>query len=139
MMFRLTVLICLLGLVVSGYSQLPASDQRFVDELSVKLGLTADQSEAVLSLYHSVQHSVDSLDSEIRSIQLNEADELAEQLIPVLQQKKKDAREMREITLKSLLTADQRKKYEDEIRPVAKPTVLHFGIHDRMNCNICTR
>jgi len=125
---------------VTGQTQLPSTDERFLTELSARLELRAEQFDALQRLYLSAQLELDSIDNEIRHIQTHEDnEELAVMMIPVLQQRKKDAREQRELLLRSVLTDEQRKRYEEEIRPTAKPQVLHFGVHDRMNCNICNR
>lgn len=45
-------------------------------------------------------------------------------------------REQRDASLKWLLPQESWGNFADVLNP-EKPKVLHFGIHDRMNCNVC--
>ena len=71
-----------------------------------------------------------------RNAQLSEDDVLLR--LNAATQEKSDLRELRELDIKALLTPDQRKIYEEKIAP-SKPAVLHFGIHNRMDCKVCTQ
>jgi hypothetical protein len=120
--------------------QLPAADERFITELSQRLEFSPGQLGSVLAVYQNAQLTLDSLDRQLMKLQRSSDDETeAGRLTPILQQRRKDIRAMREIELRALLNPEQLRIYDTEIRPAAKPAVLHFGVHDRMNCNICTR
>jgi len=138
---RLVTLLTLLAAIVSFpiRAQLPGQDERFLLELTSKLSLSEDQALHILALYEGVQVRLDSLDTEIAKLQQYGEDEASiSRLVPILSQKKKDEREMRELKLKSLLAPSQLLVYEGQIKPT-KPAVLHFGIHDRMYCNVCVK
>jgi hypothetical protein len=132
----LIALTCSQGLL----AQLPLSDTHYIEVLGDKLSLTGDQKEKVLRLYLDSQQVIDSLDNQIalaRGADLTAL--LPGQSISDLHQKKKDVREIRDLGIVSILTEDQRNKYEQDVRP-ARPQVLHFGMtHDRMNCNVCNK
>jgi hypothetical protein len=120
-------------------AQLPAPDERFLGQIETKLNLDSAQMLAIRALYERVQERTDSLDAEIQHLLTEEEEEdRVTFIVPVLQQKKKDEKDLRELRLREILTASQRAMYDSEIKP-AKPVVLHFGIHDRMDCNVCNK
>jgi hypothetical protein len=120
-------------------AQLPAPDERFLGQIETKLQLDSAQILAIRGLYEQVQARVDSLDAEIQHLLTEEENEdRVTFIVPVLQQKKKDEKDLRELRLREILTASQRAIYDSEVKP-AKPVVLHFGIHDRMDCNVCNK
>lgn len=69
--------------------------------------------------------SCDSLETTI-SLRVNE-----------LYLKKKECRDMRDMTVRMIMTPDQQQIFDREIRP-SKPSVLHFGVkHERATCPVC--
>jgi hypothetical protein len=125
--------------VLFASAQLPAPDERFLGQLETRLQLDSSQALAIRGLYEHVQARVDSLDAAIQHLLTAEENEdHVTFMVPVLQQKKKDEKDLRELRLREMLTAGQRVIYDSEIKP-AKPVVLHFGIHDRMDCNVCNK
>jgi len=48
----------------------------------------------------------------------------------------KKLREERDLNVELALTPEQKEIYLTQIK-IAKPQVLHFGVHDRMNCPVC--
>jgi hypothetical protein len=134
--FCIVILICNLH---AASQQLSDRDARFVNQLQTELALDSIQRPQVDSLFWNshmelnvVSHEVDSLErSTISEEELNLR-------IAVLNQKKKDIREYRELDLLDILTLEQQTLYTEKIKP-AKPQVLHFGIHDRAKCNVCIK
>jgi len=124
---------------VVAHGQLPETEERYLSELTAKLVLTPEQTGPVRALFEDTQRIVDSLDFEIDRL---EREALSEQevafRVPILRQKKKDERELRDLRLREMLNTDQKRIYDNEIKP-EKPVVLHFGVHERMNCNVCNR
>ena len=117
--------------------ELSARDTRFFEQLTTELALDSVQQIAVSTLFWNshlemnvVTHEVDSLE------RADISEETLNLKIAVLNQKKKDVREYRELYLMDILTKEQQAIYSEEIKPT-KPQVLHFGIHDRAMCNVC--
>jgi len=48
----------------------------------------------------------------------------------------KDIREERDLEIQSLLNPEQLAIYNEKVKP-QKPQVLHFGMHNRADCNVC--
>lgn len=48
----------------------------------------------------------------------------------------REAKDKRDAALRTLLPMQTWSTFDRLLKP-AKPAVLHFGIHDRMNCNVC--
>lgn len=135
----LRLLVPLLCCTVPLSAQLPEADRAFLRAMREKLGLDALQDSMIVHLYRETQTGMDSLDRCISALELTSADE--EQVtreVPVLRRKKQDLREWRELQIRQLLLPAQRNIYDTELRP-EKPAVLHFGVHDRMNCVICNK
>ncbi|MCC6599093.1 MAG: hypothetical protein IT223_00290 [Crocinitomicaceae bacterium] len=119
-------------------AQLQSNDQRTLDYIRIECKLSDLQYFRVDSLYNEKQRSIAAYQAEVNNLQKNSTDEkmLATQ-VAVIQQKKKDVYDMRELELRLLLTEEQRKVYDEKVKP-AKPAVLHFGVaHDRASCNVC--
>jgi len=136
--FKLFIASALCSVLVAS-AQLPAPDERLLGQLEKRLQLESSQMLAIRGLYERVQTRVDSLDAEIQHLLTTEENEdHVTFMVPVLQQRKKDEKDLRELRMREILTAGQRVIYDAEIKPV-KPLVLHFGIHDRMDCNVCNK
>lgn len=123
-----------------GFAQeLAAVDQRKLDAIEKTLELSDDQSkkiEALFTKYGALLSEVD------KQISITQKSDLPEDQIPsrisAYNQEKKDLRDLRELEIKSILNPLQRETYETKIQP-EKPQVLHFGLHDRANCNVCVK
>ncbi len=132
-------LIIVFNNAIQAQSSLSEKDQRFLSKLSSELKLEEMQVKEITSLYQVAQIELDSLQKEIKHIEKTEDDEKMVNLkVNVLNQKKKDVKEFRELELKLLLSPDQIVAYERDIKP-QKPKVLHFGIHDRAKCQVCIK
>jgi uncharacterized protein YjaZ len=116
---------------------LPEQDKKFLEKLKTQLVLTDEQYKSIQSVYEKNQVALNTCDEKIKEYEktLTNEDEL-QLKVKVLNQQKKDIRDMRELDVRLLLTAEQLKIYDEQIKP-NKPTVLHFGIHDRANCSVC--
>lgn len=119
-------------------AQLSPQDAAQLTAIKKELTLTAIQSSQADSLFNTTASELKKYDSEItKVVRSGLPKEETDLKVAVLNQKKKDAREMRDIELSLLLTPDQKKVYDEKIRP-AQPAVLHFGMnHDRTSCPVC--
>ena len=120
--------------------QLSPADQRKRSAISENIELHPVQSTLLDSLFTSygrTLHSVDLRIDEIESDTSMTEDQVLLR-INILNQEKKDIREMRELDIKSILRPDQVIIYDEKVAP-SKPQVLHFGIHNRADCKVCTQ
>lgn len=118
---------------------LSARDSAFVAQLKDVLQLDSVQSGAVDSLYFTAAEEVQRIHEEIRAIERSSASEDHVQAqVGELHEARKAVRLSRDEAIKGLLKPEQRAVYAEQIKP-RKPQVLHFGIHDRANCQVCTR
>ncbi|MDG1766695.1 MAG: hypothetical protein P8H98_07870 [Flavobacteriales bacterium] len=103
-----------------------------------ELNLSTDQSNQVDSVFLVFNEEFEQLDQNLQSVQrdtsLTEEDLLLR--MQVINQEKRDLKALRELELKNLLNKEQLVIYEEKIQP-QKPQVLHFGIHNRADCNVC--
>ena len=133
------ILCCVLMSVCSAQTPLPDRDARFVAKLKQELGLTQHQSLELDSLYAMFNLGLQAIQDDIDRIESSDASEKEINMrVSIKVQEKKDLKEEREQALLRVLSDDQRITYETDIKP-AKPAVLHFGIHNRADCNVCTR
>ena len=132
-------LCCAFVSVCSAQTALPERDARFVAKLKQELGLSYDQAAQVDSLYVTCNQALQLLQADIDRIEASDASEKEITMrVSIKSQEKKDLKEERELALLRILTENQRTAYETDIKP-AKPAVLHFGIHNRADCKVCTR
>lgn len=139
-MLRIMFFIGFIAMANNGFAQdLAAVDQRKLDAIEKTLVLSDDQSlkiDALFSKYAVLLAEVD------KQISLTQKSDIPEDQIPprisAYNQEKKDLRDLRELEIKAILTPSQRETYETKIQP-EKPQVLHFGLHDRANCNVCVK
>jgi len=117
---------------------LSASELQYLGSLRTELVLSDGQYALIDTAYTKTSSEIAALDKEIQSISRSDlAEEQRTQKIADLNQKKKTLRETRDLTIQLYLTPDQKKIYDEKIKP-AKPAVIHMGInHDRSNCTIC--
>lgn len=135
---RKVVLLLLLFLPTLAFAQITEQDQRTLSRIKSELGLSQKQNLSLDSLYAKKQTEIDALDKQIKILQQSAEDGATlSTKVSVLQQKKKDIKNMREIELELILSAAQRLVYQEKIKP-QKPQVLHYGMnHDRASCNVC--
>ncbi len=128
------VLICLLFQKQS----LAQSDSTFIANLKSELSLNQVQSALVDTLYKKASIDIRVIDKEIMFLSRKSIiEEEKKNKISALELNKKNIRETRDICLKLLLTDEQKKIYEEKIKP-SKPAVLHMGLtHDRASCTVC--
>lgn len=123
---------------VGNAQELSPADARKRKAISEQLGLLPVQEQLLDSLFVSCAREFALLDEQIKAAERNP--ELTEEDVVlrmnVITQERSDLRAVRELDIQAILTPPQRAVYEERIQP-AKPNVLHFGIHNRMDCNIC--
>lgn len=114
-------------------------DLAFIDKMEEKLSLSPLQKTEIIEIYHKSTLELDSFQQIIRIIEKSVTSEEQVRLqVLVLNQEKKDIKTYRDVEVESKLDAKQLIKYKAEIKP-DKPTVLHFGIHNRADCRVCTK
>ena len=120
--------------------ELSSVDQRKRDAMVRELSLTTLQQSLIDTVFMRYAEKLNDLDLRISDIETS--GEFAEEdvvvRVSVLQQEKKDLRALRELDLKMLLQPEQVVIYDEKIQP-NKPKVLHFGIHNRADCNVCVK
>lgn len=139
-MLRIMFFIGLITIANIGFAQeLAAVDQRKLDAIEKTLELSDDQSQKIEALFNKYGALLSEVD---KQISITQKSDLPEDQIPsrisAYNQEKKDLRDLRELEIKSILNPLQRETYETKIQP-EKPQVLHFGLHDRANCNVCVK
>jgi PIN domain nuclease of toxin-antitoxin system len=132
--FMAMVLVCLL-FQKHGLAQ---SDSTFVANLKSELSLNQVQSALVDTLYKKASIDIRVIDKEIMSLSRKSiVEEDKKNKIAALELNKKNIKETRDLSVKLLLSADQKKIYDEKIKP-SKPAVLHMGLtHDRASCTVC--
>ncbi len=136
---RFTLLLALFALSLSVSAQLSEKDSRFLSTVRDTLQLSTDQNSRLERVYLDCQKELDKLQNEVDSLEkFEESESLLNLKVNVLNQKKKDVKEQRELDLRAILTVEQKEIYDAKIKP-QKPKVLHFGIHDRAKCNVCIK
>lgn len=120
--------------------ELSPADERKRAAMLDMLALNPVQQRVLDTLFTRYAAQMATIDEKVkaaeRNAQLSEDDVLLR--LNAATQEKSDLRELRELDIKALLTPEQRKVYEEKIAP-SKPAVLHFGIHNRMDCKVCTQ
>jgi hypothetical protein len=139
--YKLVILTLVLLQSVSAISQnnLSSADQRKLDAIKSNLVLDSLQLNQLHLLFNELAVSISQIDSLINATEISDLAEADIVLrVTVMQAEKREIKALRELDIKNILNPDQLTKYETEIQP-QKPQVLHFGIHDRANCNVCTK
>lgn len=115
-----------------------AADERKRANMKRLCSLSEVQEQQVDSIFTAFSEEFNVLDEELRLAQrdttMSEEDLVLR--MNVSSQEKKDLKALRELELKNLLGPEQLLIYEEQIQP-QKPQVLHFGIHNRADCNVC--
>lgn len=136
---RFTLFLALFAISLSLSAQLSEKDKRYLSTVRDTLQLSDVQATQLEKVYLDCQFELDKLQNEVDSLERHEESEsLLNLKVNVLNQKKKDTKEQRELDTRGILTVEQKLVYEAKIKP-QKPKVLHFGIHDRAKCNVCIK
>ena len=145
--FILSIFVCLIALTSSAQpmmkdtvdiSVLSAQDQAKIKSMRAKLNLTEQQQLLIPSIfvhYHELiedQKKIMSIVAEQPSV--NEEERLKD--LNMRSDAIKRFRDERDLNIELALTPEQKEIYLSQIK-IAKPQVLHFGVHDRMNCPVC--
>ncbi|MFT4879918.1 MAG: hypothetical protein ACJAU0_002092 [Flavobacteriales bacterium] len=136
----IAVVVFILGSNFVNAQDLASVDKRKRDAMVKELDLNELQVTMIDTVFFQYSRQLNELDAQIQDIETS--GEFAEEdvvvRVSVMQQEKKDLREVRELDLKMLLRPEQAVIYDEKIRP-SKPQVLHFGIHNRADCNVCKK
>jgi parvulin-like peptidyl-prolyl isomerase len=119
-------------------SVLSAQDQAKIKSMRAKLSLTEQQGLLIPSIY-LYYHGLIEEQKKIMSIVAEQPSVNEEERLKDLNARSeyvKRIREERDLNLELALTPEQKEIYLTQIK-IAKPQVLHFGVHDRMNCPVC--
>jgi len=145
--FILSLFLCSIALTSSAQpmmkdsvdiSVLSAQDQAKIKSILTKLNLSEQQQLLIPSIfvhYHGLieeQKKIMSIVAEQPSV--NEEERLKD--LNMRSEFVKKLREERDLNLELAFTPEQKEIYLTQIK-ITKPQVLHFGVHDRMNCPVC--
>ena len=119
-------------------SVLSAQDQAKIKSMRAKLNLSEQQDLLIPSIYMHY-HGLIEDQKKIMSIVAEEPSVNEEERLKDLNMRSefiKKLRDERDLNIELVLTPEQKEIYLNQIK-IAKPQVLHFGVHDRMNCPVC--
>jgi hypothetical protein len=119
-------------------SVLSAQDQAKIKSMRAKLNLTEQQDLLIPSIYMHY-HGLIEDQKKIMSTLAEEPSVNEEERLKDLNMRSefiKKLRDERDLNVELALTPEQKEIYLTQIK-IAKPQVLHFGVHDRMNCPVC--
>jgi parvulin-like peptidyl-prolyl isomerase len=119
-------------------SVLSAQDQAKIKSMRAKLNLTEQQDLLIPSIYMHY-HGLIEDQKKIMSTLAEEPSVNEEERLKDLNMRSefiKKLRDERDLNVELALTPEQKEIYITQIK-IAKPQVLHFGVHDRMNCPVC--
>lgn len=119
-------------------SVLSAQDQAKIKSMRAKLNLSEQQDLLIPSIYMHY-HGLIEDQKKIMSIVAEEPSVNEEERLKDLNMRSefiKKLRDERDLNVELSLTPEQKEIYLTQIK-IAKPQVLHFGVHDRMNCPVC--
>ena len=119
-------------------SVLSAQDQAKIKSMRAKLNLTEQQQLLIPSIFVHY-HGLIEEQKKIMSIVAEEPSVNEEERLKDLNMRSdaiKRFRDERDLNIELALTPEQKEIYLTQIK-IAKPQVLHFGVHDRMNCPVC--
>ena len=145
--FILSLFVCLIALTSSAQpmmkdtvdiSVLSAQDQAKIKSMRAKLNLTEQQQLLIPSIFVHY-HGLIEEQKKIMSIVAEEPSVNEEERLKDLNMRSdaiKRFRDERDLNIELALTPEQKEIYLTQIK-IAKPQVLHFGVHDRMNCPVC--
>jgi parvulin-like peptidyl-prolyl isomerase len=145
--FILSIFVCLIALTSSAQpmmkdtvdiSVLSAQDQAKIKSMRAKLNLTEQQQLLIPSIFVHY-HGLIEEQKKIMGIVAEEPSVNEEERLKDLNMRSdaiKRFRDERDLNIELALTPEQKEIYLSQIK-IAKPQVLHFGVHDRMNCPVC--
>lgn len=145
--FILALFLCLIAFTSSAQpmmkdsvdiSVLSAQDQAKIKSMRTKLSLTEQQDLLIPSIY-LYYHGLIEEQKKIMSIVAEQPSVNEEERLKDLNARSefvKNLREERDLNVELAMTPEQKEIYLTQIK-IAKPQVLHFGVHDRMNCPVC--
>lgn len=145
--FILSIFVCLIALTSSAQpmmkdtvdiSVLSAQDQAKIKSMRAKLNLTEQQQLLIPSIFVHY-HGLIEEQKKIMGIVAEEPSVNEEERLKDLNMRSdaiKRFRDERDLNIELALTPEQKEIYLTQIK-IAKPQVLHFGVHDRMNCPVC--
>jgi len=136
---KISAVLLIVFFTITGRGQnLNPQDSSYLARFHRELSTTADQKSQVDSIFFAYANRMILIDSELKSIQQSSlSEEEINQKVTALNEDKKLQRQLRELDLTAILTEEQKKIFNEKIKP-SKPAVLHFGMnHDRMNCGVC--
>ena len=119
-------------------SLLSAQDQAKIKSMRTKLNLTEQQDLLIPSIYMHYNGLIED-QKKIMSTLAEEPSVNEEERLKDLNARSefiKKLRDERDLNVELALTPEQKEIYLAQIK-IAKPQVLHFGVHDRMNCPVC--
>ena len=119
-------------------SVLSAQDQAKIKSMRAKLNLTEQQDLLIPSIYMHYYGLIED-QKKIMSTLAEEPSVNEEERLKDLNMRSefiKKLRDERDLNVELALTPEQKEIYLTQIK-IAKPQVLHFGVHDRMNCPVC--
>ena len=145
--FILALVLCLIAFTSSAQpmmkdsvdiSVLSAQDQARIKSIASKLNLSQQQHLLIPSIfvhYHGlIEDQKKIMDTVAERPSVNEEERLKD--LNARSEFVKKLREERDLNVELALTPEQKEIYLTQIK-IAKPQVLHFGVHDRMNCPVC--
>ena len=119
-------------------SMLSAQDQARIKSIESKLNLSQQQHLLIPSIfvhYHGlIEDQKKIMDTVAERPSVTEEERLKD--LNARSEFVKKLREERDLNVELALTSEQKEIYLTQIK-IAKPQVLHFGVHDRMNCPVC--
>ena len=119
-------------------SVLSAQDQAKIRSMRAKLNLSEQQDLLIPSIYVHY-HGLIEDQKKIMSTVAEEPSVNEEERLKDLNARSefiKKLRDERDLNIELALAPEQKEIYLTQIK-IAKPQVLHFGVHDRMNCPVC--
>ena len=145
--FILSLFVCLIALNSSAQpmmkdtvdiSVLSTQDQARIKSILTKLNLSEQQQLLIPSIfvhYHELIEDQKKIMSNVaEEPSVNEEERLKD--LNMRSEFVKKLRDERDLNIELALTPEQKEIYLTQIK-IAKPQVLHFGVHDRMNCPVC--
>ena len=118
-------------------TNLTGPDKSYRELLTKELNLTDTQENLMDSIFEHYQVELLEIKTERDSIEswVDDESQIVKE-IDVLNKKKRELTDDRDTAIKGQLTETQLTIFNEKIRP-NKPSVLHFGIHNRADCTIC--
>jgi hypothetical protein len=119
-------------------SLLSAQDQAKIKSMRAKLNLSEKQNLLIPTIYMHYHGLIEEQKAIMNTIaeepKISDAARL--EAMNMRSEAIKRFRDERDLNIELALTPEQKEIYLTQIK-IAKPQVLHFGVHDRMNCPVC--